>query len=139
MRRATARAWRPLVLLAVLTASFVAPHLASASGVAVSGGTLSVRSISSPCPGVATAAPAAPAGGSGARFDAVAVTLPPGCGVHQVRLELRDRNPWRSGSATLDGSGVVLLDHHYTARSDTVVVATLDGWDLPVAWSLGAP
>jgi hypothetical protein len=119
------------IALAVLAAAGVG--LASASTVSVAAVGVTNQDVSRPCPGVATAVPADLRFGTS--YYAVAITLPSGCGPRTVDLNLLDGRRWRSGSAVIDGSGTITLSRRYTARTSMTIVATLDGWDLPVAWS----
>ncbi len=64
--------------------------------------------------------------------------MPSGCGARPVQVALKDGNTWRTGNAVVTDAGIVKLDHYYTAGASLTVLATVDGWDLPVTWSFAA-
>lgn len=123
---------RRLLAISVLLLAAAGLGLASASNLSVGSPKLGIEAASNPCPGVVVATPATL---SGSRYRGIAFTLPSGCGSRTVQAAIKNGSTWRTGSATFASSGIVTLNNTYTALTTMNVVATVDGWDLPVTWS----
>jgi len=137
---------RRLLAAAVTVAAVLgALTLASAAGLPLNGGTLSSAAVGHPCPGTATAVPATP-WSNHARYRAVTLTLPPGCGARNVQVTVTSGPDVRSGSGDTNASGQVTISfgttndnlHTYAVTSGLTFKATVSGWDLPTTATMPA-
>lgn len=114
----------------------VAVGAASASHLEVDAVSLSVSTAEPGCALTAEASAEDPHGPQ--KFEDVRVVLPAGCGGRVQVSVIEDDARIGSYDAPVTAGGVVLLDDIGNGgyRPEHVaVVATLDGWDLPVTWS----
>lgn len=130
MRRAVA-----LVLLALVVV--VPARIAEAASLAVAGASLTTAYSGHPCPTARLDATTQAAGST----TSMTITPPSGCLGRDIRIGV----PLGSGAAQADvrptGAApvTVTLDAAYTPRTDLAVLATVDGWALPVDWTWTPP
>jgi len=129
---------RRLVLAVVAVVAAAGFAVGSASGLPLTGGTLTGRTGTAPCSGVSVASPAVASNATTNVYRGVSLTVPSSCGTRAVQVAVQNGTGWRTGTATVTGSGIITLNNTYTARTSTVVKATVDGWDLPVTWSFAS-
>jgi len=123
----------------VAASALLATSFASAAGLSLSGGSISVVASTHPCPETATATAVT---GSGTTYSAVSITVPNGCGGRALSLTLLNGTTvLRSGTATVAASGAttVTFTGTYTASSSLTVRAAVGGWDLPTTWAFTPP
>lgn len=112
---------------------------ASAGRLDVSTAQVSTADVATPCPGTATAMPAAAVGGSG-KYTAVSVTLPDGCsGDLAVVLTDAGAAVGQGVVAAASGTVEVPMGVQYRPGSGSAVQATVAGWPLAVTWSAPRP
>ncbi len=123
---------RRLLAMSVLLLAAAGLGLASASTLGVGSPEIAAESVTHPCTGAVSATPAQQ---NRSKYRGIAFTLPSGCGSRTVQVALKDGNNWRTGTSTFASSGIVTLNNTYTALTSMTIVATIDGWTLPVTWS----
>lgn len=129
---------RRVLLAVVVLVAAAGIAVGSASGLSVAGGALTGRTGAAPCSGVSVASPAVASNATTNVYRGVSITVPSSCGSRTVQVAVQNGTGWRTGSATVNGSGIITLNNTYTAKTTTVVKATVDGWNLPVTWSFAA-
>lgn len=127
---------RRVAVVAAVIVVLAALGLASAASLGVTSRNRTSTSATAPCTGAASALPVSPTNAAATQFNAVQVTLPPGCGQRQVQVALRSGTTNRTSAATtITGTGTVPMSGTYTASTTLTIWATVDGWDQPITWS----
>lgn len=122
---------RRVAVVALALAGVGALGVAGASSLAVQGRGAFALHQPKPCTGSATVTPALQQNPN--KFDGVQVNLPAGCsGLISVTVVAKGDF---SASTTIASSGVIDFQDTYNVKQFETVMATVDGWDLPVTWT----
>jgi len=126
--------------VAVLAVLALGISNASAASLTVIAGKLGAFTATHPCPGTATAVPATLWSGH-ARYRAVTLTLPLGCGDRPVQVTVTSGSTVLSGGpVNTNAGGQVTISfgtgnnsngNTYPVTADLTIKATVSGWDLP--------